>query len=61
MLNVQQEPVLTLYDLLGFSAEERSQVNRPKKRGPKPKAQKQTTARPGKNPKRNALLNGARS
>lgn len=37
MLNVQQEPVLTLYDLFGFSAEERSQVNRPKKRGPKPK------------------------
>lgn len=30
MLNVQQEPVLTLYDLFGFSAEERSQVNRPK-------------------------------
>lgn len=33
MLNVQQEPVLTLYDLFGFSAEERSQVNRPKKTG----------------------------
>ena len=48
VLNVQQEPVLTLYDLFGFSAEERSQVNRPKKRGPKPKAQKQTAARPRK-------------
>lgn len=41
MLNVQQEPVLTLYDLFGFSAEERSQVNRPKKRGPKPKGKRQ--------------------
>ena len=48
MLNVQQEPMLTLYDLFGFSAEERSQVNRPKKRGPKPKAQKQTAAKPRK-------------
>ena len=46
MLNVQQEPVLTLYDLFGFSAEERSQVNRPKKRGPKPKTQKRTAGMP---------------
>ena len=33
----QVEPLLTLYDLLGFSAEERSQVNRPRRRKPKPK------------------------
>ena len=56
MLNVQQEPVLTLYDLFGFSAEERSQVNRPKKRGPKPKAQKQTTARPRKEPEEERFI-----
>lgn len=36
----QVEPLLTLYDLLGFSAEERSQVNRPRRRKPKPKATK---------------------
>ena len=30
--NLQQEPLLTLYDLFGFSAEERSQVNRPRRR-----------------------------
>ena len=46
MLNVQQEPVLTLYDLFGFSAEERSQVNRPKKRGPKPKGKRQAAGMP---------------
>lgn len=34
------EPLLTLYDLLGFSAEERSQVNRPRRRKPKPKVVK---------------------
>ena len=56
VLNVQQEPVLTLYDLFGFSAEERSQVNRPKKRGPKPKAQKQTTARPRKEPEEERFI-----
>ena len=56
MLNVQQEPVLTLYDLFGFSAEERSQVNRPKKRGPKPKAQKQTAARPRKEPEEERFI-----
>lgn len=33
---LSQEPLLSLYDLLGFSAEERSQVNRPRKRGRKP-------------------------
>ena len=31
-LNVQNEPLLTLYDLFGFTAEERSQVNRPRRR-----------------------------
>lgn len=36
----QVEPLLTLYDLLGFSAEERSQVNRPRRRRPKQKVAK---------------------
>ena len=31
-VNVQQEPLITLYDLFGFSEEERSQVSRPRKR-----------------------------
>lgn len=31
-LNVQQEPLLTLYDLFGFSQEERSQIKRPRRR-----------------------------
>jgi N12 class adenine-specific DNA methylase len=31
-VNVQQEPLITLYDLFGFSEEERSQVNRPRRR-----------------------------
>lgn len=34
------EPLLTLYDLFGFSAEERSQVNRPRRKRPKPKVVK---------------------
>ena len=34
------EPLLTLYDLMGFTAEERSQVNRPRRRRPKPKVAK---------------------
>lgn len=34
--SLAQEPLLTLYDLFGFTAEERSQVNRPRKRGRKP-------------------------
>lgn len=38
-VNVQQEPLISLYDLFGFSEEERSQVSRPRKRkktaGPK--------------------------
>ena len=33
--SVAQEPLLTLYDLFGFTQEERSQVNKPKKRGKK--------------------------
>jgi N12 class adenine-specific DNA methylase len=31
-INVQQEPLITLYDLFGFSEEERSQVSRPRRR-----------------------------
>lgn len=31
--SVTQEPLITLYDLFGFTQEERSQVNKPKKRG----------------------------
>jgi len=31
-VNVQQEPLITLYDLFGFSEEERSQINRPRRR-----------------------------
>ncbi len=41
VLNVQNESLITLYDLFGFSEEERKQINRPKKRGPKPKKSKQ--------------------
>ncbi|BCG54366.1 N-6 DNA methylase [Alistipes indistinctus] len=44
-LSVQNEPLLTLYDLFGFTAEERSQSNRPRKRRPKPRAEKR---RPGR-------------
>ena len=52
-LNVQNEPLLTLYDLFGFTAEERSQVNRPrrsKKRAaaktkPKPKTKANAKAK----------------
>jgi len=36
---VTQEPLITLYDLFGFTQEERSQVSKPKRRGKKPKAQ----------------------
>ena len=35
--NALNEPLLTLYDLFGFSAEERSQVNRPRRRKSKQK------------------------
>ena len=44
-LSVQNEPLLTLYDLFGFTAEERSQLNRPRKRRPKPKAEKRHPGR----------------
>jgi hypothetical protein len=37
--SVTQEPLITLYDLFGFTQEERSQVNKPKKRGRKSKLQ----------------------
>lgn len=40
-LNVQQQPLITLYDLFGFSAEERSQVERPRRRSKK-KAEKKS-------------------
>lgn len=33
---ITQEPIITLYDLFGFTQEERSQVKKPKKRGRKP-------------------------
>lgn len=54
--DVQQEPILTLYDLLGFSAEERSQTKRPKKRGPKPKAQKRAASEPRKEPEEERFI-----
>ncbi len=38
-LPVTQEPLITLYDLFGFTQEERSQVSKPKKRGKKSKSQ----------------------
>ncbi len=37
--SVTQEPLITLYDLFGFTQEERSQVQKPKKRGRKTKPQ----------------------
>ncbi|MDH6310303.1 N12 class adenine-specific DNA methylase [Dysgonomonas sp. PFB1-18] len=37
--SVTQEPLITLYDLFGFTQEERSQVSKPKKRGKKSKSQ----------------------
>lgn len=36
---VTKEPLIILYDLFGFTQEERSQVNKPKKRGRKSKSQ----------------------
>ena len=45
-LNVQNEPLLTLYDLFGFTAEERSQVNRPRRR----KTAKKAKAKPKPEP-----------
>ena len=46
MLNVQNEPLITLYDLFGFTEEERKQINRSKKRGPKPKKSEQRSPDP---------------
>lgn len=42
-VNMQQEPLITLYDLFGFSQEERSQTNRPRRRkkSSKPKIQEE--------------------
>lgn len=37
--SVTQEPLMTLYDLFGFTQEERSQVSKPKRRGKKSKSQ----------------------
>jgi hypothetical protein len=46
-INVQQEPLITLYDLFGFSEEERSQISRPRRRKKtaKPKKGKQEEER----------------
>lgn len=41
--SIRQEPLITLYDLFGFSQEERSQIKKPKKRTPKPKAKAPVT------------------
>lgn len=41
--SVTQEPLITLYDLFGFTQEERSQVKKPKKRGRKSKPEEQQT------------------
>lgn len=41
--SVTQEPLMTLYDLFGFTQEERSQVNKPKKRGKKIQAKAKQT------------------
>jgi hypothetical protein len=40
---VTQEPIITLYDLFGFTQEERSQIAKPKKRGRKAKSQAKQT------------------
>jgi hypothetical protein len=41
--SVTQEPLITLYDLFGFTQEERSQLRKPKKRGRKPQPQAKQT------------------
>ncbi len=41
--SVTQEPLITLYDLFGFTQEERSQVKKPKKRGRKSKPEEEQT------------------
>ena len=45
--SVTEQPLITLYDLFGFTQEERSQVSKPKKRGRKSKSQ---AAKPKKLP-----------
>ena len=47
-VNVQQEPLITLYDLFGFSEEERSQVSRPRRR--------KKTAKPKKQPDEDRVI-----
>lgn len=44
--SVTQEPIITLYDLFGFTQEERSQVKKPKKRGRKSAQTKQSKELP---------------
>lgn len=44
--SVTQEPLITLYDLFGFTQEERSQVKKPKKRGRKSAQAKQSKELP---------------
>ncbi|KAF5044168.1 hypothetical protein DSECCO2_494610 [anaerobic digester metagenome] len=41
--SITQEPLITLYDLFGFTQEERSQVNRPKRRKSKKNKQQSST------------------
>jgi hypothetical protein len=51
--NARQEPLITLYDLFGFSEEERSQISRPRRW--------KKTAKPKKtNRKKNVLSTGAK-
>lgn len=47
-VNVQQEPLITLYDLFGFSEEERNQANRPRRR--------KKTAKPKKQPDEDRVI-----
>lgn len=49
-LNVQNEPLLTLYDLFGFTAEERSQVNRSRRRKTAQKAKAKPKPEPEPQP-----------
>lgn len=39
-INIRQEPLITLYDLFGFSEEERSQISRPRRRKKTTKSKK---------------------
>ena len=59
--SVTQEPLITLYDLFGFTQEERSQVRKPKKRGRKPQSQtKQTKELPFMDWREEMAYNNAR-